>query len=93
MKKIIKNNNLILVYIYPKIKKKEKTKLKGRIDLTVDEKDKKLFLEDFKKADIKKKLDMWYYAIEQEAIWEEILDEMSSIAQAANPKQRITEEE
>lgn len=59
----------------------------------MDDKDKKEFLEDFKKADINKKLDMWYYAIEQEAIWTEIIDEIASIAQAANPKQSIIEEE
>jgi hypothetical protein len=59
----------------------------------VKEEDKKAFLEDFKKADINKKLDMWYYAIEQEALWEEIISEMSSIAQAQNPKQKIMDEE
>jgi hypothetical protein len=47
---------------------------------TVDEKDKKAFLQDFKDADIDKKLDMWYYALDQEALWEEILDMMSKIA-------------
>ncbi len=46
----------------------------------MDENDKKTFLDDFKKADIEKKLDMWYFAIDQEAIWEEIMDEMSKIA-------------
>jgi hypothetical protein len=47
---------------------------------TVDEKDKNAFLQDFKDANIEKKLDMWYYAIDQEALWEEILDMMSKIA-------------
>ena len=46
----------------------------------MNEEDKKAFLEDFKKGDIQKKLDMWFYAIEQEALWEEIMDEMSKIA-------------
>jgi hypothetical protein len=46
----------------------------------MDENDKKEFLEDFKKADGTKKLDLWYYALEQEVIWEKILSEMSSIA-------------
>ena len=46
----------------------------------MNEKDKQLFLEDFKKANKSKKLDMWYFAIEQEAIWDEIMDEMSKIA-------------
>ncbi|MCX6664331.1 MAG: hypothetical protein NTZ75_08820 [Euryarchaeota archaeon] len=58
------------------------------------EEDIKMFLDDFKKADITKKLDMWYFAVEQEAIWEEALSEMSMIAQAANPqKGKVLEEE
>ncbi len=60
----------------------------------VNEKDKKTFLDDFKKADMNKKLDMWYYAVDQEALWEEILAEMSIIAQVTNPqKGKIAEEE
>ena len=60
----------------------------------MNEEDRKAFLDDFKKADMNKKLDMWYYAVEQEALWEEILTEMSMIAQAANPqKGRVVEEE
>ncbi|MBE3121198.1 MAG: hypothetical protein IMZ43_10930 [Thermoplasmata archaeon] len=58
------------------------------------EEDIKMFLDDFKKADITKKLDMWYFAVEQEAIWEEALAEMSMIAQATNPqKGKVMEEE
>ncbi|PNX46735.1 MAG: hypothetical protein BV459_05815 [Thermoplasmata archaeon M11B2D] len=58
------------------------------------EEDKKVFLDDFKKADMDKKLDMWYYAVDQEALWEEILAEMSMIAQAATPqKGKIADEE
>lgn len=60
----------------------------------MNEEDKKTFLGDFKKADIDKKLDMWYYAVDQEALWEEILAEMSMIAQATTPqKGKISEEE
>jgi hypothetical protein len=59
----------------------------------VKEEDKKAFLEDFKKADVSKKLDMWYYALEQEVLWEEILAEMSTIATAQQPKSaRMSEE-
>lgn len=47
---------------------------------TLDEKDKEAFLKDFKDADINSKLDMWFYALDQEAVWEEILDQMSKIA-------------
>ena len=46
----------------------------------MNEDDVKAYLEDFKKADINKKLDMWFYAMEQEALWDEIMDEMSKIA-------------
>ena len=47
----------------------------------MNEEDKKAFLEDFKKADLQKKVDMWFYALDQEAIWDEIMSEMSAIAQ------------
>ena len=59
----------------------------------MNEEDKKQFLADFKKADVKNKLDMWYYALEQDALWEEILAELSAVAQAANPGKKIAEEE
>ena len=49
------------------------------------EEDKKTFLEDFKKADTKQKLDMWFYALDQEGIWEELLAEMSMVAQMKSP--------
>ena len=42
--------------------------------------DKEFFLNDFKKADGTTKLDMWYYALEQEVLWEKIIAEMSEIA-------------
>ena len=50
----------------------------------LDEKDKQEFIKDFKDADVSKKLDMWYYALEQEGLWEEIIAEMSEIAQDRN---------
>ena len=46
----------------------------------MNDEDKKEFLEDFKKANGEKKLDMWYYALDQEVLWEQILTEMSNIA-------------
>ena len=54
------------------------------IDEHMNDKDKKQFLEDFKKAEIEKKLDMWFFALDQEGFWEEILTEMSMIAQFQN---------
>ena len=53
----------------------------------MNEEDKKEFLKDFKDADIEKKLDMWYYALDQEGLWEEILDEMSKLATMDQMKQ------
>lgn len=55
----------------------------------MNDEDKKQFLEDFKKVEIAKKLDMWYYALEQEAIWDEILSNMSDIATELNLKRKI----
>lgn len=51
----------------------------------MNDEDKKAFLDDFKKADKNQKLDMWFFALEQEAIWEELLTEMSMVAQMQNP--------
>ena len=42
--------------------------------------DKNSFLDEFKKVDGSEKLEMWYYALEQEVIWDKILVEMSKIA-------------
>ena len=46
----------------------------------MNEENKKKFLEDFKKSDITKKIDMWFYALDQGATWEELISEMSNIA-------------
>ena len=46
----------------------------------MNEEDKKEFLEDFRKVDGEKKLDMWYFALDQEVLWESILADMSEIA-------------
>ncbi len=51
------------------------------------EEDKKAFLEDFKKAKIEQKLDMWFYALDQEGLWEEVIAEMSNIATMQQLKQ------
>ena len=47
----------------------------------MNENDKKEFLNDFKKGDLEKKLDMWFYALDQSSLWEEMLAEMSNIAE------------
>lgn len=63
----------------------------------MNEEDKRAFLDDFKNADINQKLDLWYYALEQDAIWEEIISEIADIAQMDQMKKagvnKVTEEE
>ena len=54
----------------------------------MDEKYKKVFLEDFKKADINQKMNMWFFALDQQAIWDEIMDNMSKIARINILKQQ-----
>ena len=46
----------------------------------MNEEDKNEFIKDFRIANGEIKLEMWYYALEQEVLWEQILNEMSSIA-------------
>lgn len=46
----------------------------------MNEEDVKAFLDDFKKSKIEEKMDMWLYALDQQVIWDEIMDEMSKIA-------------
>jgi hypothetical protein len=48
--------------------------------LFMDEKDKKELIEEFKKADGSKRLDMWDYALEQQVLWENIIVELQNIA-------------
>lgn len=52
----------------------------------MNEEDKKQYLQDFKNANIEKKLDMWYFAVDQSGAWEELLAEMSTIAEGQNSK-------
>ena len=58
----------------------------------MNEEDKKEFLDDFRKANGEKKLDMWYYALEQEVLWEQILTEMSTIAKEQKIETILTPE-
>jgi len=46
----------------------------------MDDEGKKEFIEDFKKGDGSKRLDMWDYALKQQVIWEKIVTEMQNIA-------------
>ena len=60
--------------------------LYGSRDQSMNDDDKNAFLEDYRKADLEKKLDMWYFALDQEIWWDEILTEMADTAQALNLK-------
>ena len=42
--------------------------------------DKKDFIEEFKKGDGAKRLDMWDYALSQQVIWEKIITDMQTVA-------------
>jgi len=46
----------------------------------MNDKDKVDFLEEFKKSDGSKKLDMWDYALGQQVLWDNIITEISHIA-------------
>ena len=46
----------------------------------MDDEGKKELMEDFKKADGAKRLEMWEYACGQQVLWENIITEMQKIA-------------
>jgi hypothetical protein len=46
----------------------------------MNEDDKKEFIEDFKKGDGSKRLDLWDYALAQQVIWEKIIADLQKIA-------------
>jgi hypothetical protein len=48
----------------------------------MNEEDKKEFMEEFKKGDGTKRLDMWDYALAQQVVWENIISELQHIARA-----------
>lgn len=50
----------------------------------MDDKDKKEFIDDFKKGDGAKRLDLWDYALAQQVLWEKIITEMQNIAREQN---------
>lgn len=46
----------------------------------MNEKDKKELMDEFKKGDGSKRLDLWDYALSQQVIWEQIIVDMQNIA-------------
>ncbi len=57
----------------------------------MNEEDKKEFIEEFKKADGAKRLDMWDYAIQQQVLWENIIAEMQKIAKEQGVDKKLDE--
>jgi len=51
--------------------------------------DKKEFIEEFKKGDGAKRLDMWDYALAQQVLWENIITEMQNIAKKQNVDKKL----
>ena len=50
----------------------------------MDEDGKKDFIEEFKKADGAKRLEMWDYGIKQQVVWEKIISDIQQIAREQN---------
>ena len=46
----------------------------------MDDEGKKAFIDDFKKGDGAKRLDLWDYALQQQVVWENIISEIQKIA-------------
>ena len=62
----------------------------------MNDKDKKELMDEFKKSDGAKRLDLWDYAISQQVLWETIIADMQHIAkeQGVDKKlEKLAEEE
>ena len=55
----------------------------------MNDNDKKDFIEEFKKGDGSKRLDMWDYALAQQVLWENIITEMQNIAKKQNVDKKL----
>lgn len=55
----------------------------------MNEEDKKVIMEDFKKADGTKRLDLWDYACQQQVVWENIITEMQNIAREQSVDKKL----
>jgi hypothetical protein len=57
----------------------------------MNEDDKKELMEEFKKGDGAKRLDLWDYALAQQVLWEEIIAEMQKIAHQQGVDKKLDE--
>jgi len=53
------------------------------------EEQKKQFMEEFKKAEGSKRLDMWDFACAQQVLWEKMMVEMQNIAREQNVDKKL----
>jgi hypothetical protein len=57
----------------------------------MNDNDKKELMEEFKKGDGAKRLDLWDFAISQQVVWEQIIAEMQNIAREQGVDKKIDE--
>jgi hypothetical protein len=57
----------------------------------MNEDDKKELLEEFKKGDGPKRLDLWDYALSQQVLWENIIAELQKIAHEQGVDKKLDE--
>jgi len=57
----------------------------------MNEDEKKEFIEEFKKADGGKRLDMWDFALAQQVLWEKTIAEMQNIAHKQGVDKKLDE--
>lgn len=57
----------------------------------MNEDDKKELVEEFKKGDGAKRLDMWDYALAQQVLWEDIIAELQKIAHEQGVDKKLDE--
>jgi hypothetical protein len=57
----------------------------------MNEDDKKELIEEFKKGDGAKRLDLWDYALAQQVLWEDIIAELQKIAHEQGVDQKLEE--
>jgi hypothetical protein len=59
--------------------------------MPMNEEDKKELMEEFKKGDGAKRLDLWDYALSQQVIWEDLIAEMQKIAHEQGVDKKLDE--
>jgi len=57
----------------------------------MNEDDKKELMEEFKKGDGPKRLDLWDYALAQQVLWEDIIAELQKIAHEQGVDKKLDE--